>query len=1583
MAEDTDTLTWEEASAEAQPFSFEEATEAAKKIAGREGAQVLSPLQVVGEGIGTLQRGAEKAGTLIGNLPTELINIGGQLAGGKQRLIEPPFHEGKPMLPKTAYDTLEFAARQNLAPLGIFGQTGADIGEGLAKTARKTAEGMSTPGMALTLPFAAAKPVQALFAGGIVANLPDQVNQAVKVFADPNATKAQKAEAAADVGVSALFLGLIAHGMSREQAASALRDNGVEPPTEKPPVIPQGGAEESKTISAPTPETTPDEQIQEQINKALEQVQKPGTAEAVPQPKEANATQEGQQQEGVSGERAGDDAQRPSAETSTGGGVQPAAEVPAPEAAQGDVLLKRAREVAAHPLDQKFTGHSAEALKFGAAMDAARPQDMAELRRLRDQAKAEEAAIPMEEKTLEQKMTAYAKRHWLDEAIQGATGRGIGEKDVARDILGKDYAPPFPEPNLTPAIKVGEKTFTGEDHLAAYGNAKESGQPDTSGAQEGFVDASGKFLTREQAAKISQLPTAKEPGKLHSSDLAAAAMPPVEATPQKVVPKAQKQVSKVAAIEGQKNAKAVKNELLQRLQKSLEDAPKESELPKQVRDDLKTVENSRGQSAESAARRLKAVKEGKITIEIPGDGTFTVWNTKEAIGELLDRAKRLDTSAGQAVPIKKRGISPEDKIWVERQLAKGAAQAGEKNFYHVFAADKMVPVRGEPVEIPNLKGEFFAAPGLEGGWKINEKQTGLSIGTGATKKAALLDALEKTKAYPQEKFDAVIQKTLTDRAAKTSKPEPEPISVGPGAASPGDISQQSQLQQLTQAITTGMPVDSPLPKAVDFIDKVKTKAADAKEAANNALAKTKAMADALWDSYAKLKPVTDEKRAVGRWDYAMQKADHEARLFVKAIEKAVPDKLRREAMTNWIQADGDENLLRQRAEASKPNVRPGYEMALRLTPAEKTLARNISQYLDSQLEKGREAGILSAGVENYVNQVWNRDLLNRENPFVKGLRGDFASEKLQPNFRFARKRIFDSYFAGEQAGFKPRDKDVGVLMAVYDQAFRKAIAARAFLRDLHEAKASDGRPLVEISGYGRPVESEDTGRATLIDPKTKTEETSDYRKIDHPAMRGWKWAGKDAAGNPIFLKGDLVVHPEAYTRLRNRLATSWWRQNPVARAYLGAQTQAKQGLLAFAGFHQVQETIHSLGHRVNPMELDQVDFDEPVTKELVHGGLKLADYHAEQLFGEGLASGGWVHKIPFIGNKILRPYTEYLFQDYIPKLKVTMAREAFDRNLKRYAKDLASGEVTREQLAELTANQANAAFGGLNYRAMGRNPSFQDSMRAFLLAPDFLEARAQFTAQAAKPFGREQLVALGLIAATQYVASRVLNELLDGDPHWNKPFSVVYNGKEYSLRTLPGDIHHLMTDPRSFWYHRFSSGARAGVELATGRDDRGVKRNLVEQGKDALTNLVPLSLHKRDDVKLWEAFANSMGLQERRFSASQEIGTAARKFRDANRKQSPYEEIYDAEKDAYRPLRLALQSGDRAAAQKAYDALKKTDAPGAITKNIVRYFNKPFTGSGPLEGKFIAQLDAHDRERYRQAKAEQQASLKTFWQVKR
>jgi hypothetical protein len=79
-------------------------------------------------------------------------------------------------------------------------------------------------------------------------------------------------------------------------------------------------------------------------------------------------------------------------------------------------------------------------------------------------------------------------------------------------------------------------------------------------------------------------------------------------------------------------------------------------------------------------------------------------------------------------------------------------------------------------------------------------------------------------------------------------------------------------------------------------------------------------------------------------------------LFADEIQHTVPDKLRREALTNYIQADGDLRLLRERAAQSTGSLKKGYQTALRLNDSERTLANNVRNYFNAQLDEATKAG---------------------------------------------------------------------------------------------------------------------------------------------------------------------------------------------------------------------------------------------------------------------------------------------------------------------------------------------------------------------------------------------------------------------------------------------------------------------------------------------------------------------------------------------------------------------------------------------------------------------------------------------------
>ncbi len=330
----------------------------------------------------------------------------------------------------------------------------------------------------------------------------------------------------------------------------------------------------------------------------------------------------------------------------------------------------------------------------------------------------------------------------------------------------------------------------------------------------------------------------------------------------------------------------------------------------------------------------------------------------------------------------------------------------------------------------------------------------------------------------------------------------------------------------------------------------------------------------------------------------------------------------------------------------------------------------------------KAAGLLEHEVDNYVMHAWRR-----ENPYTKKLVSNVRAQMLQTKPSFTKQRVFGTFFDGEKAGYAPVNKDIGFLFAAREHAADQAIAARAFIKSMLEGKAADGRPLAAVSGSGHPVEKEDAKKAHFIDPKTKTEDTGDYRTIDHPALRKWTWASNDSKGDPIFVKGDLVVHPEAYSHLKNVLGKSALRNIALVQVAQKVNAAIKSAELSFSAFHQTQESLHAIFHRVNPTWTNPIDFSNPKHARLIDHGLQVASFNSQEQFSEGLSSG-LVERIPLVGKHFGR-YNDYLFSDLIPRLKMAMATDALERNLKRY-----NGKISEDQIYALTANEANAAFGG-------------------------------------------------------------------------------------------------------------------------------------------------------------------------------------------------------------------------------------------------------------------------------------------------
>lgn len=746
----------------------------------------------------------------------------------------------------------------------------------------------------------------------------------------------------------------------------------------------------------------------------------------------------------------------------------------------------------------------------------------------------------------------------------------------------------------------------------------------------------------------------------------------------------------------------------------------------------------------------------------------------------------------------------------------------------------------------------------------------------------------------------------------------------------------------------------------------------------------------------------DYRKSVLGWSSKLQRSFAEAAQAQREITQKVPDPIRREGITNWIQANGDMNLLQQRANATtNPKLKKGYEAAMNLTPEEMGVARDVINAYQALGTRGQFYGVLNSFKQNYVTQIWN---LNKGPMFA-------GSRTLRDKFRFSKASTFPTFFDGEQAGYVPKTKDISKILPVYMHEMNAVIAARQLVEDLSGGVASDGRPLTAPRGRAVPVQNA-SGSATLVMPKAlKGADTSDYKVLpDQPAINDWTWAGKDEAGNPVFMKSDLALHPEAYQKLKNVLGKSaireWYNTKTSSVAEVPkvlvkgldmANSETKRTMLGlFAPFHQVQEGTHAIGHRVNPFfnipkvdllnNADQIDATE-------HGLMLQPDRASAESFMEGFRTSGLVSKLPKIGPWA-DAYSNYLFHEYIPGLKFKTYQAILERNRAVYEADINAGTVTDADVKHLSAEQANAAYGHLNYTDLARNPTIQHIMQLGALAPDFLEARARFAGQSIKgatglKVGREQVTALATLAIAQATTAYIGAQLTGGEWDRKHPFEFHAGNRRYAMRSVPEDIASLIDNLRKFAYSRISPIIGKGtLQYLSGVDYRGQKVTAGDTTKELLQQPIPISVRgflgvgKSSGLAAWEQLAGAVGLRISRYSYADDIYPLVEKWKKNNPDQKIQEQYEQHKRETaptsvYRPMRDALSRDDMEKAKEEYTKLLQTHTERQIS-HAMRPKQGAFTGSGKTEAAFKESLTEEQRATYDKAIKEREDLYQKF-----
>ena len=888
-------------------------------------------------------------------------------------------------------------------------------------------------------------------------------------------------------------------------------------------------------------------------------------------------------------------------------------------------------------------------------------------------------------------------------------------------------------------------------------------------------------------------------------------------------------------------------------------------------------------------------------------------------------------------------------------------------------------------------------------------------------KTAARHAVDELMALNESEF-ARIDPALLDRVRKEleAKGEIEPQTAATKGRTLGDLTDWLK----------GKKLDSPkltLRERLDLSKRLGDEFAAGKTLATKGWARMRAMWEAFKAQWKEPKRDDSVRSVQKEWGYEKQFSGLETHQWLQQIKHDVPKKLRRGAISVWLDAEGDKGLLKFQRDAVPDKYRPVWDAALKLTPDEQALALRIKQDFNQKLLDGQLLGLIDKGRAKYgVPQVWDVAPKHGENwtPGESNKKPRNPLAKLDPRDPFfALQRTHDSYFDGIMAGGVPKSLDIADLVGIYNVDFHGALADRSMIRALKDAQMPDGSPAVKVSG-GAKIEMLPSGaRVQFVDSKWRPQDavTPDgrpYENVDHWALRGWKFAAKDTAGNPIMVHGDFLVHPDFAAQLRTMLEGKSALRDPkgplgdiahLTNAMLNSGAFLKASKFASATFHGATLAEHLMTHAfsgvpskerlglLNPW-VGGVEVNPAKNLELANlmrHGMDLGFGRQQGLFEEGLSShGGIWAKVPGLGTG-MSWLSEAMFKDYLPRLKVKLGQVVLHANQARYA-----DKLTQQQIYELTANQVNAAFGGQNWALLGRSKTFMDVNRLFFTAPDFLLSRAKVVGQALKPYGREQRLFLLAQTAIVYGLSRVLNQLLDDDPHWEpeNALRVIHKGRAYSARFIVNDMMHAATDPAGFASGRLGPWPRTAYETVTGRDMRTGSRKDVPIDtenpifrsaqiavKDMAEWMIPVGTEGllpgatgREQTGLGQLAVGALGVGSQRYTPETEMYDLAAKF---NRNSpDPKAQLHQKERDdgakqasAFRKLDVLLEAEDWPAARKEYQALIGEGHTAAGIEQRYRATTqagtvaRPFSGSAAREKDFKASLTPEQRAEYDRA----------------
>lgn len=488
----------------------------------------------------------------------------------------------------------------------------------------------------------------------------------------------------------------------------------------------------------------------------------------------------------------------------------------------------------------------------------------------------------------------------------------------------------------------------------------------------------------------------------------------------------------------------------------------------------------------------------------------------------------------------------------------------------------------------------------------------------------------------------------------------------------------------------------------------------------------------------------------------------------------------------------------------------------------------IKQFTDELFEMERQAGLITPDKyrKNYLPQLWDNTPEEIQQVFSKSIGKDPS---------FTKNRLFEDYAAGIEAGLTPRFTQMSDLLESRFKTATRALADKEFvdsLVDAGNAVTLDKAP----KGWVTAADLTKDGKPLAIPPELS-------KLIGNYTMEGSKLLEKTA---------------EFVSETKQTLLSAG-----IPRTGLNFHTGVNipvRAAMARNPFSAVIDSTIWNWHPQSARDYVQKTVPKEITDGLLKQGLTIArsaqdsGYGFKPEAGEGIIKGArsWMDKA----------FSEVAFDDILPAHKLKYGWEAYNRGIKQ--------GLSEDEAFKVAAQTANELFGGINVAEIGRNKDFQNVMRTFFLAPDWLESNARIGLKTGsllnpKNWGDKALAPykrVALNALSMYGTMAMTNKALSGKFPWENGAGQEFNlatgqyderGREIMIpvfgtafdafriphTVLSGLAQNKPEAITNVVKNRLSPIVGAGVAVASNSDYRG--REITSPDKSPIENILGLA----------------------------------------------------------------------------------------------------------------------------------------------